>query len=278
VNISGSHLLPSQGNRLTQFSAEQSVDIHCHCLPGIDDGPQTIEQAIDLCRGLVADGITTVIATPHQLGAYEGENSSRIIREMVESLADQLAALDIPLTVVPGADVRVDDRLIERLSADEILTLADGHAYILLELPHDTMIDLRPLIHQLKSRGLTPILSHPERHRDIAKKPELVLPWLQIGALLQVTAGSLAEIFDSHAERAAWQLIEAGMVSLIASDAHGMERRPPAMSVAIDILGNRLGHAVARRLCIENPHRVLQGEPIVPPRMSGRSALRRGGS
>jgi len=276
VGTAGGNLLPSQRSRLARFSADQSVDIHCHCLPGVDDGPQTVEEAIDLCRGLVADGITTVIATPHQLGAYEGKNSSQLIRQAVASLTDLLALSEIPLTIVPGADVRVDDQLVALLTADEIMTLADGNASILLELPHETMIDLRPLIRQLISRGITPVVSHPERHREIARKPGLVLPWLEIGACLQVTAGSLRGMFGPPAERAAWQLLEAGLVSLIASDAHGMERRAPGMSDAIDILTKRLGHAVARRLCIENPLRVLQGVEIIPPRTTARSSLCRG--
>jgi protein-tyrosine phosphatase len=102
-----------------------------------------------------------------------------------------------------------------------------------------------------------PIVSHPERHEHVSKQPQLVVPWLRDGALLQVTAGSLTGDFGKTAERCAWGLLNSSAVAFVASDAHGATRRPPRMSAAIELIERRLGRAVAARVCIENPARVL---------------------
>src|ERR1700723_1863897 len=109
--IAPSSLSSEQAARLQRFGVAQSVDIHCHVLPGMDDGPPTPADSVELCRALVRDGITTVIATPHQLGRYEGQNSAADVRTAVSKLQLALAELKVPLHVVPGGDVRVDHRL-----------------------------------------------------------------------------------------------------------------------------------------------------------------------
>lgn len=249
----------AQQRRLTHFDASDSVDVHCHCLPGVDDGPETLDQAVQLCAALTEDGFTTVIATPHQLGRYDGRNAAASVRLACNSLQDELNRRQIPLAIKPGADVRVDERIAGLLKMDEVLTLGDGRAHLLLELPHETYIDPQMLIRLLASRGIQPILSHPERHEAIRERLSRVTPWLEQGAVLQVTAGSLLGDFGADAQTAAWRLLEAGTVALVATDAHDTRRRPPRMSAAAQLIERRLGFAVARLVCIENPLRVLQG-------------------
>ena len=251
---------PAQLERRRRFAATESVDIHCHCLPGVDDGPATLADAVALCRALVDDGITVVTATPHQLGPYDGRNAPAEVRRAVADLSAVLAAEGVPLTVRPGGDVRVHDRLADLVAAGEVLTVADGGAFLLLELPHESIVDLSRLIADLTARGVTTILSHPERNEMLARRPEPMLPWLDAGLVLQVTAGSLVGQFGPAAERAGWRMVEAGQVAVIATDAHDAARRPPAMTRAIDAIGKRMGHAVARRLCVENPLKVLAGD------------------
>src|SRR5205814_2128665 len=120
---------------LERFNAAQCVDTHCHILPGIDDGPETLNDTLALCRVLVRDGITTVIATPHQLGRFEGKNTPADVRAAVAQLQAILEQRRMPLRVVAGAEVRVDPRIPQFLDEDRILTLADGKKYLLLELP-----------------------------------------------------------------------------------------------------------------------------------------------
>ena len=257
-------LAPQQRDRLERFSADHCVDIHCHCLPGLDDGPATVEEAVALCRALVADGVTVAVATPHQLGRYDLRNGATEVRQAVAKLRDVLAAEGVPLRVEAGADVRVDERLPRLLDVGHVLTLADNGVYALLELPHETYIEPLPLVRMLVARGLRPIVSHPERHEHVARHSKLVLPWLQHGATLQVTAGSLAGDFGGVAERCAWDLVTAGSVAFVASDAHGATRRPPRMTAAIELIERRLGRAAARRLCLDNPRRVLTSVGATP--------------
>lgn len=253
-----SPLNPSQIARLARFDAGDCVDVHCHVLPGLDDGPATVKDAIELCRMLVEDGVTAVVATPHQLGRYDRANVAYTIREAVAALQARLGEAGVPLTVAPGADVRVDERIIAMLDADEILTLADRRRHLLLELPHDTYIDPLPLIRLLRSRGICCVVSHPERHEHVSRYPRLVEPWVAAGAMLQVTAGSLLCDFGSRAEHTGWDLLLRGQVQIIATDAHDIHRRPPRFSPAIDAIERRLGREVARQVCIDGPARVLR--------------------
>lgn len=259
------NLVPAQQARLKRFRAERCVDVHCHCLPGLDDGPATLDDALLLCQALVEDGVTDVIATPHQLGRYNLETTASRIYAAVAQLRAALADANIPLTVHAGADVRLDERLSALIDNDEVLRLGDGGRYLLLELPHDVFIEPDALLLALIKRGIRPILSHPERHPAVQENPAVVARWLEVGAVLQVTAGSLLGDFGPAAEATAWALVRAQQVSLVASDAHNTEGRAPRLTAAIDAIAGRASHSIARRLCIENPLRVLEGKTLVLP-------------
>ena len=250
----------AQADRRRRFGADELVDVHCHLLPGLDDGPATMADAVALCRAMVDDGITTAVATPHQLGKFGLANSPAVVRAAVAELNGVLAAEAVPLRVVAGGDVRVDDQLADLLAGGQVLTLGDGGAFLLIELPHESIVDLSGLTAALVAAGVTPILSHPERNAPLARRSDPMLPWLDAGQLLQVTAGSLVGRFGPDAERAGWRMVEAGQVAMLATDAHHAADRPPAMTAAVDAVAKRLGHAVARRLCVENPAKVLAGD------------------
>ena len=165
----------------------------------------------------------------------------------------------------PGGDVRVDERIIDLLDADRILTLVDGRRYILLELPHDTFMDPLPLLKQLVARGVCPIVSHPERNRPLVARANTVDAWLECGATMQITAGSLTGEFGATAQRAGWYWLETGAAAIVASDAHDVVKRPPRMTRAIDLISKRLGNEIAQRVCVENPLRVVAGTGLELP-------------
>ncbi len=252
----------AQKSRLERFGVSRCVDMHCHCLPGLDDGPTTMDEAIALCRMLVDDGITTVIATPHQFGRYDRDNPAEKIRNAVEELTQHLAGESIPLELLPGADIRLDERICTLLDADEVATLADGKKYLLLELPHELFVDPRMLLMALEQRGVRPILSHPERHHHLQQSPHLIKPWLNHGALIQITAGSLTGDFGQKATQAAWGLVQDGSASLVATDAHGPHQRCPCLTKAIESISLQMGQEVARSLCLTNPLKILEGLEI----------------
>ncbi len=252
-------MMSEQRERLRRFSAPHCSDLHCHCLPGLDDGPESLDDALALCEALAADGVTQVVATPHQLGMYDGRNGAAEIRKAVAQLDAHLEAADVPLEIVPGADVRVDERIVSMIDAGEIMTVADQGTHLLLELPRDIHIDPALLVTRLRDHGITTIVSHPERYPFLARRPQIIETWIAEGALIQLTAGSLIGEFGRTAHDLAWHWLRSPAVRhiLIATDAHDTDHRPPRMTAAIEAISQRLGHATARRACIDNPNRIL---------------------
>lgn len=251
-----------QRARLARFDVSQCVDIHCHVLPGIDDGPKNLDESLTLCRSLMRDGTTTVIATPHQLGRYDGHNSAAQVRQRVAELQGILDEKKIPLKIFSGGEVRIDERIGKFLDEDHILTLADGKKYLLLELPSSVAIDPAVLMPRLEDANLTVILAHAERYDNLQSDPDAAKVWVDAGAVLQVNAGAPVGAFGQSAARAAWHWLSRGWVSLIATDAHSVGTRRPRMTDAIDAIAQKLGEDVARRVCIENPIRVVEGKEL----------------
>lgn len=234
------------------------VDIHCHVLPGLDDGASTMDEALAMAEMAVADGIGTIVATPHQLGSH-ADNTAEAIRTAVARFQQRLDERGVPLCVLPGADVRIDAELVQELRAGSVLTLADRGRHVLLELPHDVYVSLDHLLTELHTAGLVGILSHPERNRGLLNQPEIVRPLVQRGCLLQVTAGSLTGGFGTRVQRFAESLIQQGLVHFVSTDAHGTSCRPPVIRTAFEQIAKLAGQTVAMDLCCRNPAAVVAG-------------------
>ena len=232
------------------------IDIHCHVLPGLDDGPATMPESLQLCRRLVQEGVRTVVATPHQLGRYDTTNSPERISEALVALRDALAAAHIALEVLPGADVRIDERLVAMVRQGGVLTLG-GSGYLLVELPHDALVTPTRLLKVLAENGIRAVLSHPERHAELRRSQSAAEDWLAGGAILQVTAGSLTGHFGPEAESAAWDYLSRGMVHVIASDAHDDDRRPPRWRAALQRLTEQMDVPGIERMVRDNPAALL---------------------
>lgn len=239
------------------------VDIHCHCLPGLDDGPKNIEESLALCRAIVDDGITVAIATPHQLGQFDNCNEPSKVRQAVLELNRELEDNKINLTVMSGGDVRVDERISNFIETDKIQTLADGGKYILLELPSRIFIDIEPLLIELSAKGIHSVISHPERQMFLCKKYNVLSKWLNHSTSLQITAASLIGDFGQDAQKAAWDFLQLGLVSFVATDAHNLHGRKPKMKIAYNEICNKISTEFARMVCIENPIRLLEGREIL---------------
>jgi protein-tyrosine phosphatase len=212
----------------------------------------------------VDDGVTTVIASPHQLGSYGRQNSAAVIRDKVKQLTARLEDHGVPLEVAPGADVRIDERLLHLLDTDELATAADAGRHLLLELPHELYVDPLALIHRLSERGIQPIMTHPERYSYLQGSSGRLRSWMSAGAVLQITAGSLVGEFGRRALKEAWRLVHEGWASLVATDAHGSDCRAPRVTAAIEMLEHQSSREAARLLCGENPLRVLRGQQLSP--------------
>jgi len=252
-----------QQTRLKRFSVEESVDVHCHILPGVDDGPANLDETLTLCRALMRDGITTVIATPHQLGRFEGRNLPAQVRAAVAELQPILDAKKIPIRVIPGGEVRIDQRIAKFLADDRIMTLADTQKLLLLELPTGVPIDPAMLMPRLEGMSARIVLAHAERYDSLQRDPEAAKAWLDCGAVLQVNAGSVIGGFGNAAANAVWTWLSRGWVSLIGTDAHSVGTRRPRISDAIEAIAKKLGEPVAKCVCIDNPLRVARGEDLL---------------
>jgi len=258
------NIIDTQNDHFKRHRWEKFTDIHCHCLPGLDDGPATTTESLAQCRRLAAEGIATVVATPHQLGRFEGCNESASVREAVHSLNESLRSSSVPLNVVPGGEVRVDERACQLLEADKILTLADGGRYILLELPHGVFIDIEPLLTELASMGIQSVISHAEKIAALATQHQVLLRWLEHSTHLQITASSLLGDFGPEVQRTAWYFLTSGWATFVATDSHDIKVRKPRMRAAFGHISARLGKDIAHLVCIENPSRVINGQDILP--------------
>lgn len=237
------------------------VDIHCHLVPGLDDGASNWGDALAMAEMAAADGIGTIVVTPHQLGSH-ATNSAQIIRTATAQLQQFLNDQRVPLHVLPGADVRIEPDLLRRIRIGEVLTLADRRRHVLLELPHDIYVPLDRLLAELASAGLAGILSHPERNLGILSRPDLVRRLVERGCLLQVTAGSLTGAFGPEIQQLAESLVAQGLVHFIGTDAHGTETRAPLLAAAFQRVARLAGGDAAVDLCCRNPAAVAAGKSV----------------
>jgi protein-tyrosine phosphatase len=242
---------------------ERFVDLHCHLLPGLDDGPASWSETIEMAEMAVADGTGTIVATPHQLGSHAG-NHGATIRRQVAVLEEELARRGIPLRVLPGADVRIEPHLVRRILDDEVVTVADRKRHVLLELPHEVYLPLERLLAELRAAGMVGILTHPERNQGILNSPGVLRPLVEAGCLLQVTAACLTGGFGERIRGFCEQLIRQGAVSFVSSDAHGTRSRTPGLAKAFRRVSDLVGRPAAVALFHDNPARVVMGQAVEP--------------
>ncbi len=230
------------------------IDIHCHILPGMDDGPSTLEESLKMLEMAKTDGISSIFATPHILDGLYPRKAAEIISS-VERLRKHLPP---GMELLYGADVRVIPDLIKRLEAGDIPTLS-GSGYMLVEL-HEYSVPphLDSLIFELRHKGITPIITHPERHLRLMHDLDAVSALRERGAMCQITAMSVTGGFGREAEDASFAMIEKGLADIVASDAHNADRRPPILSRAYKEVKEHFGGRTAETLFFENPGKIVE--------------------
>jgi protein-tyrosine phosphatase len=233
------------------------IDLHCHILPGLDDGASTLAASLQMASALVEDGVKVVACTPHILpGLYK--NSGPHIRQAVADLQQRINEKGIPLRLVTGADNHVTPDFVEQLKRGELLSLADSR-YVLVEPPHHVAPPrLRELFFELVVAGYVPVLTHPERLTWINSHYESIRQLVQAGVWLQLTAGSLAGAFGKNARYWSERMLEDGVVHILATDAHDISRRPPNLSEGRDLAARRIGDREAVHLVVTRPEGVLR--------------------
>jgi protein-tyrosine phosphatase len=249
------------------------VDIHCHLLPEIDDGAKSLEDSLAMAEIAVSDGIETVVVTPHQLGSYSHNHGDQIRRRTAQ-LQAHLHAHAIPLTVLPGADVRIEDGMLAKLKRGEVLTLGDHGRHVLLELPHEMYFPLEPVLDALRRAGIHGILSHPERNQGLLKNPTLVESLVDYGCLMQVTSGSLMGTFGRASQEMGDWMLREELVHFLATDAHSPQARRPLIRRAFEHAARLVGEETAEAICRHNPSAVADGRDVeIAPRKPKRRIL-----
>jgi len=252
------------------------IDLHCHLLPGIDDGSPDLETSLAMARTAVADGITTTACTPHIYpGVYE--NSGDGIRAGVARLQGVLDDAGIPLMLTTGADAHLAPELPEKLRSGEAPTLG-GTRYFLLEPPHFVAPPrFEEAVFSLLAAGYVPLITHPERLSWIADRYEVFCRLVDQGCWMQVTAGSLTGRFGPEPRYWGERLLDEGRVHVLATDAHGATRRPPLLAEGRLAAEKWVGVDEARHLVETRPEGVLQNlAPGQMPKVEARGKRPRG--
>ncbi len=236
------------------------IDLHCHILPGIDDGAADLPTALMMARAFVADGVTTVACTPHILpGLYH--NTGPQIRQAVAALQLELDREEIPLELITGADVHVVPDFVGGLRDGRLLTLGDTR-YVLVEPPHHTApARLEDMFFGLLVAGYVPILTHPERLSWINAHYDVMKRLVAGGVWMQITAGSLKGSFGRQPLYWAERMLDEGCVHILATDAHDMKRRPPILGTGRDLAAKRIGDNEAEHLVLTRPRGIVADTP-----------------
>lgn len=240
------------------------IDVHNHLLPGVDDGAKSWEESLACLRVAVRERVSRILVTPHIWpGTYD--NSPQELEERFAEWRSKASLLGLDLHL--GSEVYYFPDLVDAQRAGRYVTMARGGKYLLVELP----LTLFPpgiarSFFELRLAGVEPILAHPERYPYAVKDPSRLEELAKSNVHFQITTFSVVGFFGSGVQKASFFMLERGWVSLMATDAHGLSGRPPMFREAVRTVANRYGKEAARRLCIENPRRVIEGRPLLPVR------------
>ncbi|MBS4223306.1 tyrosine-protein phosphatase [Lederbergia citrea] len=251
------------------------IDIHCHILPGIDDGSGNFTESLLMAKQAKKEGIHTIIATPHHQNGRYNNVKSDIIQKTAE-LNEYLQTENIDVKILPGQETRIYGELIEDYEAGKIITLANVSKYIFIELPPDHIPDYtHQLCFDLQMKALTPVIVHPERNAEIIEQPDKLYRLVKNGATTQITAASFAGDFGHKIQKFTFDLVESNLTHFIASDAHNTKKRSFKMEKAYDLLKKKYGTDTLYYF-MENVETILDGKDMyreMPERVKRKKIL-----
>ena len=234
------------------------IDIHSHILPAVDDGPKTWDIALEMCRMAMADGVSHMVATPHANDRYTYDRAC--LTAILNRLRDRVGpGLQLSL----GCDFHLSFENLERVLEQPHTYTIGGTHYLLVELSNFSVpMQITDCFTRLGDRGLTPIITHPERNPILQQTPQRVLEWVEQGCLVQITASALSGDWGERPEMICRWLLDRAAVHILASDAHDNKRRVPILSPARDIAARLAGEEYAQALVEGKPGAVVGGKPI----------------
>jgi protein-tyrosine phosphatase len=238
------------------------VDIHCHILPGLDDGAKDMKVSLSMAQAAIAEGVTHVVGTPHASSEYAfNYERVKLLREQLQRLVGDRLAL------ATGCDFHINLENLEALRADPARFCINQKSYLLVEFSEYSISPtMNHTLHDMQLMGLRPIITHPERNAILQGQPGRLAAWVQIGCFGQVTAGSLTGGFGPKAQEDALRWIGEGLIHFVASDAHNMSWRPLTLLPAFEVVRNHFAEEVAQALFVDNPRAAFEGRelPYVP--------------
>lgn len=230
------------------------IDIHCHLLPCVDDGAKSWDVTLAMCRMAEQDGVTHIVATPHANNEFSYDRALHVDR--LEELRVRAPGLSFSL----GCDFHLSYENIEdALHHPERYAIGDTR-YLLVELSEYSAFNVSQTLYKLQTAGLVPIITHPERNPVILGNPELLNEFSDVGCLFQITANSLTGSWGKASQKLCEAMLKKNLVHFIASDAHGLRRRPPTLSEACRAAAKIVGTDAARKLVSANPSAVLTNQ------------------
>ncbi|QQS46963.1 MAG: protein tyrosine phosphatase [Acidobacteriota bacterium] len=236
------------------------VDIHCHILPETDDGAVSIEESVAMCRAAAADGIGTIVATPHM---FDGVHTTPDRQSIVDRIEHVMKASGGCVRIVPGGEVRYSYEIFQEAEVPNSRIRLNGTTYMLLEFPFQTVPpNIEMTIFQILNAGITPVIAHPERNKRIQERPTILADLVERGAFAQLDAGSLTKSFGPESYQAARKMVEAGLAHFLATDAHHQDRRRPILSAAAAVAADLGGVEYARAMVRDNPQALINDMAI----------------
>jgi protein-tyrosine phosphatase len=240
------------------------IDLHCHVLPGIDDGSRLLEETLSMARTAVQNNIDTIVATPHTLNGFFVNKWENVV-SLTATVQKALYAEEIPITIYPGMEAQLCPELFDALAKGNAATINDNSRYLLLEFsPFSLPPRIPELMLKLKSQGITAVIAHPERHlilqNDLRQLSELV----RQGALCQLTAISITGYLGEYVQKSAEQMIRTGLAHVIATDAHSNDLRITALAAAVDMAADILqDYSKAEKMVSTTPAAIIAGEDVI---------------
>jgi protein-tyrosine phosphatase len=231
------------------------VDLHCHILPGLDDGAKTMEDALAMAEMAIADGTTHLVATPHSSSEHTFDYAA--VRRLSTELQEKLGSR---LKIATGCDFHLNPENLAALRMNPSSFCINQKNYLLVEFNEFSIPPvLDQTLHDLQLAGLRPIVTHPERNSILRTNPERLSNWVRMGCFVQVTAGSLLGTFGSGARMDSEKWIERGCVHFVSSDGHNLTSRLPKLNEAFEAVKNSFGEEKANALFRENPIAAFEG-------------------
>lgn len=250
------------------------IDIHCHILPGIDDGAKTAADTLIMLKVAIEEGITVITATPHHNPEYKNERP--LILQKVQEVEKIIEENNLPIQVFPGQEVRAYGEVIADYKANKLLTVADNSRFMLIEFPSDHVPGYASkLFYQMQSNGFQPILVHPERNSEIIENPNILYDFVSKGVLSQITASSVTGNFGRKIQKLTYQIIENNLTHFIASDAHNVTSRSYKMKEAFKIVEDEFSFELSEYYKNNSEQVIIDGQiyPDQPSKIENKRFL-----